>query len=196
MHTVLSVLRDWTRQYRVGRFAETANWPDLPIVCDNNLIASSVTHFDRVMDRLEHHVGVDFNQGLDSRILSEHHSQRFARLKTPKIRLSCDHDSELGHYAYALETLIGNGVKKSWISTYALIGFRDDPESAYCRTELINKDTMCLPMWFHDLDCLEVNTVTPKQRELGWNNKERTRIMRRFYKAKFGGLSHPNAKGC
>jgi hypothetical protein len=47
-----------------GGFQELFDWPDLPIICDNNLLAASTQHFDRVMDRLEKHTGVDFNQGL------------------------------------------------------------------------------------------------------------------------------------
>jgi hypothetical protein len=172
-----------------GGFTELEDWPDLPIICDNNLLASSQVHFDRVMDRLEKHVGVDFNQGLDARLLTDYHAQRFARLKSPAIRLACDEERFLKDYANALEILIANGVKKSWISTYALIGFMDDPQQAWFRCELIQKDTTCLPMWFHELDALEWNQVTPKQVELGWIPKERTRIMRRFYQAKYGGYN-------
>lgn len=36
-----------------GGFHELADWPDLPIITDNNLFAASPAHFDRVMDRLE-----------------------------------------------------------------------------------------------------------------------------------------------
>jgi hypothetical protein len=170
-----------------GGFSELPNWPDLPIICDNNLLASSQRHFDRVMDRLEHHSDVDFNQGLDARLLTDYHAQRFARLKSPAIRLACDTNESINDYADALITLIKNGVKKSWIRTYALVGFLDNPIQAWLRCELIQKDTTCLPMWFHELDALEWNAVTPKQAAMGWTHKERTRIMRRFYKAKFGG---------
>ena len=172
-----------------GGFRELPNWPDLPIICDNNLLASSLPHFDKVMDRLEHHVGVDFNQGLDARLLTAHHAVRFSRLKKPAIRLSCDSTKSVRQWQCSLDCLMENGVKKSWVSTYALIGFDSDPSEAWERCELLNKlGRVVLPMWFHNLDCLEWNTVTPKQRELGWNNKERTRIMRRFYKAKVGGF--------
>lgn len=170
-----------------GGFRELDDWPDLPILCDNNILAASQNHFDRVMDRLEKHVGVDFNQGLDARLLNAYHAHRFSRLKQPAIRLSCDSDKELDPYADALGILLRNGVKKSWVSTYALIGFDDGPGEAWSRCELIQKDTTCLPMWFHGLDCLEWNQVTPEQLAMGWSNRERILIMRRFYKAKFGG---------
>ena len=39
-------------------------------------------------------------------------------------------------------------------------------------------------MWFHELDVMEKNTVTPKQAALGWNDYERRRIMQWFYQHK------------
>jgi len=53
-----------------GKFKELDDWPDLPIICDNNLLASSQPHFDRVIDRLKKHEWADFNQGLDARLLT------------------------------------------------------------------------------------------------------------------------------
>ncbi len=38
-----------------GKLIELNEWPDLPVVCDNNLLGSSVEHFDRVIDRLKVH---------------------------------------------------------------------------------------------------------------------------------------------
>lgn len=175
-----------------GGMVELPNWTDLPIVCDNNLLAASVPHFDRVMDRLEKHVGVDFNQGLDARLLSEHHAQRFARLKSPKIRLACDSNRALLGWNLALDCLLENGVKRGWVSTYILVGFDSGPSEDMQRCEIIQEimqNFSAMPMWFHELDCLEWNHVTQKQRELGWSHKERTRIMRRFYKAKYGGAA-------
>jgi hypothetical protein len=37
-------------------------------------------------------------------------------------------------------------------------------------------------MWFTELDALERNKVTDKQKALGWNDYERRRIMGWFYK--------------
>jgi hypothetical protein len=36
-------------------FKELTDWPDLPIICDNNLLAASQQHFDKVIDRLKKH---------------------------------------------------------------------------------------------------------------------------------------------
>ena len=36
-----------------GGFRELPDWPDLPVITDNNLLAASEKHFDRVIDRLK-----------------------------------------------------------------------------------------------------------------------------------------------
>jgi len=41
-----------------------------------------------------------------------------------------------------------------------------------------------LPMWFHELDALQRNIVTERQKELGWNDYERRRLMQWFYQHK------------
>ena len=173
-----------------GGFKELNDWPDLPIICDNNLLASSQIHFDKVMNRLENHTGVDFNQGLDARKLTPYHAERFARLKSPIIRLACDHKNTIPKWEESLRILLSSGVKKSWIKTYCLIGFDSDPSESWERCEYIQKTinnfSSCLPMWYHSLDCLEWNKVTNEQEELGWTKKEQIKLLRRFYFGKYG----------
>ena len=76
-----------------GKFYELKDWQDLPIICDNNLLASSQRHFDKVCDRLEHHDWCDFNQGLDARLINDHHAERIGRLRGAHVRLALDHSS-------------------------------------------------------------------------------------------------------
>jgi hypothetical protein len=93
-----------------------------------------------------------------------------------------------------MQILISGGVKKSWVSSYALIGFDAGPAEAWERCEFIQKECRaCYPMWFHELDALRWNAITEKQKGLGWSKKERTRIMRRFYRAKTGGYCDATA---
>ncbi len=165
-----------------GKFQELPDWPDLPIVCDNNLLASSEAHFDKVMDRLEHHRGVDFNQGLDARLLTPYHAERFARLNRPHIRLALDHERDAGEWDDAFDALVRAECPKSWISSYALIGFDSGPEEAWRRCGFIEDHKIkAYPMWFHGLDCLKWNTITTDQVALGWSKKARTDLMGWFY---------------
>jgi len=164
-----------------GCFQELDEWPDLPLICDNNLLAASDGHIDRVFDRLEKHDGVDFNQGLDYKRLTEHHAERLLRLNRPKIRLACDSKEELLPWLQAVRRLIAAGIPKSWIHTYALIGWNNDPGEDWTRCEFISKNCRVYPMWFHPLDARVHNGITDKQAALGWSGAARRGIMGYYY---------------
>lgn len=95
-----------------GPLEELDEWPDLPVLIDNNLLACSLEHFDRVMDRLEKHRGVDFNQGLDARRLTPYHVERISRLRYPIVRLACDSSGDYPFFRQAAEMLLDAGVAK------------------------------------------------------------------------------------
>lgn len=171
-----------------GRFREMEDWPDLPVICDNNLLAASIEHFDRVINRLRKHDGVDFNQGLDARLLNNHHAKRLAELKGLKnhgIRLALDSMASADVWAIALERLRSAGIAKRKISSYAIVGFNSGPSEAWSRCGWIeSRGVRVLPMWFHRLDQLQKNIVTAEQKSLGWNDYERRLIMQWFYQHK------------
>ena len=158
------------------------DWPDLPILCDNNLLAASVEHFDKVLDRLEKHEGVDFNQGLDARLLTDHHAERLRRLDKPIVRLACDSEREIPHFINAVDTLRRAGIPKRWVRTYVLIGFNSDVDEAWKRCALVNKYAKPRPQWYHALGAMEYGTVTQHQMDIGWTDNDMKRIMGYWYK--------------
>lgn len=165
-----------------GDFVELDDWPDLPIICDNNLLAASVEHFDRVIGRLVEWKWADFNQGIDARLLTEHHAKRLAEIKKPTIRLALDSMAYQDQWSEAFSLLRSAGIAKSNIRTYALIGFDSDPDEAWQRCEWVEQQGgLALPMWFHPLHTLKKNQVTQRQAEMGWNDYERRRIMKWYY---------------
>jgi hypothetical protein len=167
------------------RQVELGDWPDLPVISDNNLLANSVEHFDRVCDRLEKWGWCDFNQGTDARLVTDHHAERIARIKRPMVRLALDSMSYVDAWDRALDRLLKAGVAKRNIRTYALMGFGTSPDQCWQTCEYIEKrGVKPLPMWFSELDALERNIVTPRQAELGWNDYERRRLMQWFYQHK------------
>jgi hypothetical protein len=171
------------RRIEGGTFVELADWPDLPVLCDNNLLAASQVHLDRVFDRLEKHTGVDFNQGIDMRRLEEYHAERMARLDAI-IRLALDHagDGPQGVWGRAYERLRKAGVTKARIRSYVLIGFDSGPDECWERCRWVESHGIkALPMWFHPLDALDYNGVTAQQEAFGWTHHERRRIMSFFY---------------
>jgi len=165
-----------------GGLVELPDWPDLPIVCDNNLLAASQAHFDKVIDRLIPHGWADFNQGLDARLLTNHHAQRIAQIKKPLIRLALDANESKKLWDHAFQLLRTAGIALRKIRSYALIGFNDSPAEAWKRCQWIESHRIqALPMWFHKLDALEQNVVTKEQEKLGWTNCDRLKIMGYFY---------------
>jgi len=160
--------------------------PDLPIITDNNLLACSKKHFDKVIDRLKKFDNVDFNQGIDSRLLKKHHANRFTELKKPIIRLALDSMEYMHDWEKAYRLLRGAGLPKSLIRSYALIGFDSDSLEAWERCQWIeNHKIKVLPMWYHALDQLEANIVTDDQKRLGWTEYDRKTIMGFYYRHRF-----------
>jgi hypothetical protein len=166
-----------------GAFVELADWPDLPIVCDNNLLAASQAHFDKACDRLEKHSGVDFNQGLDARILTEYHAERLARIPGAIVRLALDHSRTIDQWSASFDMLELAGVKKRRIRTYVLCGFGSVPADAWARCKVVESRSRssALPQWYHPLDSLVYNAVLDCHVRSGWNARERDRIMQYYY---------------
>lgn len=163
-------------------FVEMDDWPNLPVLCDNNLLAASDRHVEKVMARLIDLGAADFNQGLDARRLTDDHAQMIAKIKKPIVRLALDHMSLTDEWEAAFERLRSAGVAKNKIRSYCLVGFNSEPLEAWQRCQFVESHgVLALPMWFHQLDALKYNAVTAKQKELGWNKKEQRRIMGYYY---------------
>ncbi len=172
-----------------GKITELSEWPDLPVICDNNLLGSSVEHFDRVIDRLKVHGWADFNQGIDSRLLTDYHAKRLREIGRPMIRLALDSMAYAEQWEIAFDRLRIAGFPKSLIRSYALVAFEENEKhtvgEAWNRCGWIeNHGIKALPMWYHRLDAMEKNTVTDGQKALGWNDFERRKIMQWYYQHK------------
>ena len=172
-----------------GKIKELSFWPNLPIICDNNLLGSSVKHFDVVVGGLIKLGWADFNQGIDARLLTEYHAARIAEIKKPVIRLALDSMAYKDSWLEAYEKLRGAGIAKQWIKSLILIANEDDEtnsvDEAWERCTFIDKMNIdASPMWFHRLDALAKNVITEGQKRLGWTDYERRRIMQWFYKHK------------
>lgn len=168
-----------------GEFRVLKDAPDLPIYADNNVLAAPVEHFDWGMDRLEKHGWGDFEQGVDCRLLTEHHAERIKRIPGLIVRLALDSKERADMWTRAYERLRSAGLAKRNIRSYALIGFDFGPAEAWERCRWIEgHGVKPLPMWFHRLDALDCNVVTKEQADMGWTDYERRRIMQWFYQHK------------
>ena len=115
-------------------FRELDDWPRLPIICDDNLLACSRRHFDKVIDSLKGIRAVDFNQGLDAKLLTPYHASRFAELDS-MIRVSWDNISGESAVMQALDYLLAAKILSSRTRCYVLVGFNDTPQDALYRCE-------------------------------------------------------------
>lgn len=168
--------------WRRRPFRELQDWPDLPLICDNNLLACSQAHFDRVIDRLKVHGWADFNQGLDCRLLTEYHAARIREIKKPVVRLALDHSKLKDVWLSAVEKLLAVKVPKRSIRSYVIIAENTGPDDAWDRCRFIESHgPRACPMWYHPENAMKYNAITPEQRALGWNDFERRRIMRFYY---------------
>jgi hypothetical protein len=166
-------------------FAELDDWPDLPVICDNNLLAASTKHFDQVIDRLINLKTANFNQGLDTRLLTDYHAMRISEIKEPVVYLALDNTAFRDSWECAYDRLRSAGLLKRMIRSYAIVGFNTDPAEAWGRCEWIEgHGVKVMPQWFHDLRTLRHNIVTDEQEKLGWNDYERRKIMQWFYQHK------------
>lgn len=169
-------------------------WEPKPIVCDNNLLACSKAHFDRVVDRLQLIKKIDFNQGLDARLLTDYHIEKLITLDLDFIRLAWDHLPLEPIVMNALERLLKAGIPKRKIRVYVLFGFNDTPEDARYRFETLK--TMGIwpsPQRYQPLDTLKKNSYV--NAPLGWTNRLLSDYMRFWSKqAWLGGINFDDYK--
>ena len=139
-------------------YEELSGWVPRSIVCDNNILASSKRHFDDVIDKLKPLEDVDFNQGLDARLLTKDHAERLRELDMKVVRLAWDSIGLESQWMKAFEILRDVGFALDKIKTYVLIGFNDTPEDALYRLETVRSlGIRPNPMRYQPLDAVNRN---------------------------------------
>lgn len=165
-----------------GSLRELTDWPVRPIICDNNLLGTSKKHFDTVIDRLKSLPFVDFNQGLEADLFTDHHARRMAELKQPMLRFAFDHVNEESKVMDAIDRAYKAGLKN--IGCYVLFNHRDTPEDTLYRLELLrSKGVLPNPMRYQPLDSLH------KDSHIGanWTELDIKRVQRYYSKLNFLG---------
>jgi hypothetical protein len=157
-----------------GVLRELKDWPIRPIVCDNNLLACSRAHFDKAIDRLKPLSGIDFNQGLDARLLTPYHAGRLAELDC-LVRLAFDSVAYESQFMRAFETLRRASIPKKRIRVYVLVGFNDTPEDALYRLRMVaDLGIDPNPMRYNPLDTLRRDSYV----DPSWTASELIRYVR------------------
>ena len=160
-----------------GDYRELETFDIRPIVCDNNLLASSDAHFNRVIDALKVFPYVDFNQGLDASLFTKERAQKIAELKHVKVRFAFDSVRDEAEVIDAINLAKSLGMKD--INVYVLIGFNDTPDDAQYRLELIKaQGALPDPMRYQPLNSLTRNAYVNEKN--GWSDRL-LKDMQRFY---------------
>lgn len=163
-----------------GDLRELPSWEIKPVICDNNLLAASQRHFDRVIDSLKSLPYVDFNQGLDSDLFTNHHARRMGELKAVKVRFAFDHVNYEASVIEAIERARSHALKD--IGVYVLFGFNDTPEDARYRLEKIRElKIRPNPMRYQPLTCEKKNSFVDE----GWTKKQLEDTERYYSRLRF-----------
>ena len=138
------------------------------ILWDNNILAAK--NWKNIFDELEElNKWVDFNQGLDARLINEEVAQKLARLKLKFVRLAYDNKEQRKKLKKAIDHLAEAGIRKRSIIVYTLYNFHDDPEDFKERvTELLNWGVVSYPMRYEPLTSLKKNSYISKK----WTREE------------------------
>jgi len=121
------------------------------VLLDNNLLAAP--NWRQTMeDLLAEGIEVDFNQGLDIRLVNEDTVGYLKRVKARQLRFAFDDIGYEGAVRRGIELLLANGINSRKLSFYVLVGFSDD-ETAVERMKLLHSyNVNVFPMIYKGLD--------------------------------------------
>jgi hypothetical protein len=124
------------------------------ILWDNNILGES--HWRDVVSELQElDVQVDFNQGLDARLVTEEVASALKDLDIPTIRLAYDFTAMRKSVRHAVTLLKGAGLtnrRMRHICAYVLYNYKDKPEDLFTRVrDLLAWGVAAYPMRYQPL---------------------------------------------
>jgi hypothetical protein len=131
---------------------------------DNNILGNKnwKSLFDEIID-----IGwkVDFNQGLDARLITEESAEKLGRMRFfPFLRMAYDYIGIGKYVKSAIERLAANGIERRHILIYILFNYAESPEDFFQRVrDIINWGAVAYPMRYTPLNSLDKNKyIGPK----------------------------------
>ncbi len=158
-----------------GDFRELRKWKPAPVICDNNLLAGTDSHFSAVIESLRPFPYADFNQGLEACRFRPYHAELLRSLKGVKVRFAFDCPQEETAVHDAVELCRRSGLND--IGVYCLIGWNDHPNAARERMDLVRGwGIRPNAMRYQPLDSLVKNSyIAP-----GWTEAELLKTMQYY----------------
>lgn len=105
---------------------ELDDFPEGNIIQDNNLLACSKSHQDKVFQMLSHQKGVIFPGGLDSRLITDEVVERLRGLSISQIFISYDDESNRTSVHTTIRKLRKYFKGKNHVRCYVLIGYKEN----------------------------------------------------------------------
>ena len=131
------------------------------VFMDNNVLACQ-HGIEQIRDMIGQNVRVDFNQGLDARLITPEAAAMLARLKWIRfIRMSCDTDAMLPVVLEAVRLLAEAGVKPYRVFVYLLV--QDIPSAEYRALALRNAGVEVFAQPYRDFEHNIEPTLEQKQ---------------------------------
>ena len=100
---------------------------------------------------------VDFNQGIDSRLITDENMKKLAEIPVKPVRIAFDHWELHEIYEKSVRTAVRNG--HTSLSNYILYNFKDKPEELYWRLKLnvdlceeLGASIYSFPMKYHPIE--------------------------------------------
>ena len=157
------------------------------ILWDNNILASP--YWRNIFNELEESgLEVDFNQGLDARLLTEETALRLKRLRIPIVRLAYDSKGIKRSLKKSISLLMDVGISGRRIVVYCLYGYLDTPEDFLERIrDLITWGVVAYPMRYQPLEpCNKDSYISPN-----WTSEQLEMIAKARRVIGYGGAFPP-----
>lgn len=125
------------------------------ILWDNNILQSP--HWRDIFDELiELGKWVDFNQGLDARLVTNEVAEKLSKMKLRCVRIAYDYNSMESSVKRAIERFSACGIRKRSILIYTLYNFKDSPDDFFGRMrDILGWGAVVYPMRYEPLDALK-----------------------------------------
>jgi len=134
------------------------------IFFDNNFLASK--SWENVLSEVKDlGLAVDFNQGLDARLITEKVAKKISELKIDRfVRISYDTSDVGPAVEKAIELLNSTGIDGRNILVYLLYNFTDSPQDFFARTKnVLSWGAVAYPMRFQPIYTLKKNDYISPQ---------------------------------
>jgi len=95
------------------------------ILQDNNILACSKNHLEKVFDMLKKQKEISFKGGLESSRVTTYIADRLSSLKIKELWLACDTDNSLKSLKRALEIFRSRGFNRNKLRCYVLAGHNE-----------------------------------------------------------------------